>query len=369
MPAHSRLLLSGYYGFGNTGDEAILAGALAGFRELAPQVEIVVLSQDPQATTAQHGVPAIPRGFRSLKQALAQCDLFVSGGGGLIQDATSWRSPLYYLQAVRMALGRRVPVMLMAQSITPLRRHWVRWLARRVLNRVSLITVRDAASARELSALGVARPQVVVTADLSLLLSSPPVSASSAAQRVIVCPRRWPGASESACHALVHELAGGLSQVAAEVVLLPMQPRDLAVTRAVAAAMSRPAQVVEPARSFEELLALIGSAQVAVGMRLHALIFAARLGAVPLGISYDPKVCAFLETIGELPIATPEQVRAGALAERIARAFAEHAEKRAQLLAVMEQPREAARENIRLAVELVKKQEENLLPSKQRGFG
>ena len=391
MPDQPRILLSGYYGFGNTGDEAILAGALAGFRELAPQAEVVVLSKDPEATSAQHGVPAIHRSLSSLRRALRRCNLFVSGGGGLLQDTTSWRSPLYYLQTLRMAQGRGIPTMLMAQSIGPLRRRWIRKVTRHVLKRVSLITLRDPASERDLTALRVTKPRIEVTADLSLLLPAPPLPEPPKNRRVIVCPRRWPGASDGDLRELIRKLATALSAVSAEVSLLPMQPRDLEVTRLLAEAMAspqsgkpetirvgkwhpgrglpgwsavpppkkvRPVKLLEPVRSFDELFATIAGAQVVVGMRLHSLIFAARCGVMPVGISYDPKVCAFLETIGELSVATPEQLLPDTLAWRIQHAFSEQANKRASLLATMEKQREAARENIRLAMELVNAKQE-----------
>jgi polysaccharide pyruvyl transferase WcaK-like protein len=104
--ASFRAVISGYYGFGNVGDEAILAGLLQGFRELAPEATLTVLSGDPAATEAEHGVPAWPRGVRHAASAIRQADLLVSGGGGLLQDATSWRSPLYYLWVLQMARKR-----------------------------------------------------------------------------------------------------------------------------------------------------------------------------------------------------------------------------------------------------------------------
>ena len=47
----SRIVLSGYYGFGNAGDEAVLAAILASLRRQMPEVECGVLSVDPPATT------------------------------------------------------------------------------------------------------------------------------------------------------------------------------------------------------------------------------------------------------------------------------------------------------------------------------
>ena len=116
-----RALVSGYYGFGNAGDEAMLAGLVEGFRAHARGGADGALRRSG-GTHAEHGVAAIPRGFSSARAALRKTDLFISGGGGLIQDATSWRSPLYYLGLMRMARRAGVPVACLGQSVGPLTR-------------------------------------------------------------------------------------------------------------------------------------------------------------------------------------------------------------------------------------------------------
>ncbi|MGI6649378.1 MAG: polysaccharide pyruvyl transferase family protein [Bacillota bacterium] len=113
-----------------------------------------------------HGVAAVSR-FNpiSLIQTLRRADLLISGGGSLLQDVTSWRSILYYLGIVTLALILGQPVMFYAQGIGPIRRPWARWLTRVIANRVRLITVRDQDSLNELKHLGVTKPPVYVTAD------------------------------------------------------------------------------------------------------------------------------------------------------------------------------------------------------------
>lgn len=89
-----RALLSGYYGKGNGGDEALLATLL---QMLPPSVTPVVLSGNPLVTQQHYGVEAFPRmQLLSMVQTLHSCDALIWGGGSLIQDATSAVSPLYY---------------------------------------------------------------------------------------------------------------------------------------------------------------------------------------------------------------------------------------------------------------------------------
>src|SRR5439155_1447425 len=89
-------------------------------------------------------------------------DLFISGGGSLVQDVTSARGALYYLGLLGLATRLAHATMVFAAGIGPLRRGWLRALARRILNRVTLITVRDEGSRRLLQQLAVHRPVQVV---------------------------------------------------------------------------------------------------------------------------------------------------------------------------------------------------------------
>lgn len=161
-----KIVISGYYGFGNAGDEAILEAMVRDLRALAPGARLVVLSADPAATAARCGVEAVPRmHLPSVLGALRGADLFISGGGSLLQDATSWRSVPYYAGLMRLARWMGVPVFVYAQGIGPLRRSWLRRLAARALNGAAEVTVRDRLSYEMLLELGVDPAAVTITAD------------------------------------------------------------------------------------------------------------------------------------------------------------------------------------------------------------
>ena len=169
----STILLSGYYGYNNIGDEAVLGGILAGLREELPEFTPVVLSGDPESTRRMHDVAAIPRmKLGAITAALQEAALFISGGGSLLQDVTSKRSPLYYLGVLWLAHRAGVPAMVLAQGLGPLNHPLNRLLARRILDGTRAITVRDAVSAEFLAGLGVSKPPIEVTADPSFLLQA-----------------------------------------------------------------------------------------------------------------------------------------------------------------------------------------------------
>src|SRR5690554_3525748 len=144
-----RVLVSGYYGFGNLGDEALLSGLLGGLR--AQGHTTGVLSGDPKDTEQQHGVEAAHR-VRGLALALARADALVSGGGGLLQDSTSRRSLNYYLNVIRLARRTGKRVVVYGQSLGPLSEAG-RGAVARTLRGVPL-AVRDEASVRLATTLG-----------------------------------------------------------------------------------------------------------------------------------------------------------------------------------------------------------------------
>ena len=161
-----RIVVSGYYGAKNAGDEAMLAAMLEVLGDLDPELHITVISADPADTRRRHGVEAIGSfDAGAIFSAMRRADLVVSGGGSLLQNVTSGRSLYYYMAVIFLALLLGKRVMLYAQGIGPVTGVFacraMRWLG----NRVSLITVRDEGSMAELRRLGIMRPPMECTAD------------------------------------------------------------------------------------------------------------------------------------------------------------------------------------------------------------
>ncbi len=260
MTRPPRLLVSGYYGFGNAGDEAILAGLTEGLREQAPEAEVTVLSGNPSATQREHGVRAVSRGLGSAFLRGRESDVLISGGGGLLQDATSWRSPLYYLTVMRLARAAGVRVACVGQGIGPLHRGFVRRLVRNGLSRVDAVAVRDQASQEALRELGVRRP-VEVTADLAFLLPRPTAEATASAwdkaglseegrPAVAIALRRPSGEPRAGLAAsLARPISEACRRLGLHPVLLPMQPpADGELAAGIARSAEADAVLIEGAR-------------------------------------------------------------------------------------------------------------------------
>lgn len=370
-----RVAVSGYYGFGNAGDEAILAALKQGLTELVPGATFTVMSGDPAATAEMHGVEAVSRvNPTALIRAIRTSDLVISGGGSLLQDVTGPRNIPYYLGVVSLARSLRKPVMIYAQGVGPVRGHLGKTLIPRVLNGVSLITTREEESARLLGSLGVTRPPIVVTADASLALEpAPDAAADDELLSMGVRPgpgpliglalRSWhEGVDVPGLAALADLLAARLE---ARLVFLPMhRPGDREVAEAVLARMEAPGTLLDGIRHPQRLLALLGRFDLIIGMRLHALILAAIARVPMIGLSYDPKIDNFLRSLEWEACWSVADLKADHVVAQAARALAGADELKAVLARRLPLLKERARYNNVLAARLV--QGRDLFPPDRR---
>ena len=170
-----KIVISGYYGFGNSGDEAILKSIVRDFREIDPNIDITALSNNPDKTSKEYNINAINRlNVMKIAQAVKNCDLVISGGGSLLQDMTSTRSLLYYLSIIKIGLMFNKKIMLYANGIGPINSPVNIKRVKKVIDNVDLITLREPESFNELSRMGISKPRIIVTADP--VLTTEPVS-------------------------------------------------------------------------------------------------------------------------------------------------------------------------------------------------
>lgn len=298
-----RVLLSGYYGFGNLGDEALLEVIVEQVRKRFPSTQLEVLSATPQATAAAHGITATARwDWRAIRSAIKRADVVLSGGGGLLQSRTSLRSLLYYAAILREAIRSGRKTMIFAQSIGPLD-FWGRMVVRRFCQGVDRATVRDEASRKLLQAL-LPRTPIERSADPVFLYDPPEGSEDLSAEGLgpesgayaVVSVRKIAAFRDGAAvlGRAVDRLAERHNIRAA---FLPMggAPDAAVSTEVIRACASAP--VLLPECSLAKAASILRGARVVVGMRLHSLVLAARYAVPFLAVPYDPKVTAFCEDL------------------------------------------------------------------------
>ncbi len=321
-----RILICGYYGFANAGDEAMLMAVIEALSDISADLDITVLSGNPEETMARHGVKAVHRmSLTAILKAMLAADLVISGGGSLLQDVTSRRSVFYYLAVMQLAKLLGKPVVLYGQGIGPLRGGVARFATRFVCRQADLITVRDKKSLDVLKDLGIDSKPVVLTADPVMAMH--PVDKLSgrmilrrygmegAKTLVGISARDWQGLS--GFKIVLAEAADRLIRdYDARVVFMPLQyPDDLAIAGEIAGLMQEKEQVavITERCSIGDFLSLVGNMQLLLSVRLHALIFGAVMGVPVLGISYDPKIEGFLDgicsnVVGDLNTVTADMV-------------------------------------------------------------
>jgi polysaccharide pyruvyl transferase CsaB len=308
-------LLSGYYGFGNLGDEALLGVITENLRARHPGCAIDVLSNDPAETASTYGVESTPRAdLSAVRRAIDKADVVLSGGGGLLQNVTSLRSLLYYAGVIRTAVRAGKPTMIFAQSVGPLD-FWGKAVVREFCKGVNAATVRDERS-RLLLSLLIPGVKVERTADPVFLFEPGDEPLDFAAEGlgegsdplVVVSVRRWQGAEQTAIG--VATAVDRLTEThGAKVAFLPLGGAPDAEVSTGVIRRARTSPVLLPQYTLPQAAQVIGRARLVIGMRLHALIIAAKLGVPFVALPYDPKVAALLDELDYPlpPLFTPGQ--------------------------------------------------------------
>lgn len=303
---HYDAIISGYYGFKNVGDDAMLMAIIDNLSMSKKDLRVLVLSKNPLETRRVYNVDSTNRvNLLQILFTMRNSKLFISGGGSLIQDNTSTRSLIYYLGMIWLAKKMKMKVMIYANGIGPLNKKNNRNLTKYVVNKVDVITLREELSFKELTSLNINRPEIHVTADPAFtiqaesseqtdyLLSSEGIDPK--APYIGISVRKWSG------HDKFETTLANIADYIIEsygigVLFIPMHyPGDLVIIENILAKMKNKGFAIRKKHSVPEILGIIGKTQLLIGMRLHALIFAASIGVPIVGIVYEPKVEGFLE--------------------------------------------------------------------------
>lgn len=301
----TKVLISGYYGFDNAGDDTVLFGIIRSLQKHHPAIEISVLSNKPKETEALFGIPAYNRWrFSEIIKQLQKSDLLLMGGGSLLQDATSPRSVIYYLTIVMMAKLLHKPVIFYAQGFGPISHPLSKLLIKTIVNKVDVITVRDQGSADDMKRLGVTRP-IQITADPAVTIRPNDVDLNISKKWIIhnekksiaISIRKWK--NEENYKKVIAQMADEMIRKDWNVYFLPMQyPADVSPSRDIMMQMKEPGAILlDEKMNFQEIISFIGHMDFVLGMRLHSIIIAAVLGVPFVGVSYDPKIDRFIERV------------------------------------------------------------------------
>lgn len=349
------IVLAGYLGCGNLGDDAVMLGFVNG---LGDGFQYTVLAGDPSETMRLTGLRAVSRRGRSVDEAIESADAVVFPGGSVFQDSTSVRSVAYYHSIVRKAKGLGKKVLLVGQGVGPVTTFFGKRLTAASFTMADLVVARDPAAAQLLKGIGVRR-HIYAGADSAFLLPSPTLDADAGGfgvggmRSVAIAPRpvHRKGFDEAT---FFGEFCRMVYSAGAVPTLLEMDPAEdgpliEAISKVQGGRIPGLRKLGTPTVVQQRLARMDGI----VAMRLHAGILGATVGVPPLMVSYDPKVAAFARELDASPVVPLE----GITPARLFAAYEDYVRALPKLRTAVARRREemvrAAETNVELAREIL----------------
>ncbi|MBR3933832.1 MAG: polysaccharide pyruvyl transferase CsaB [Clostridia bacterium] len=366
----SDVIISGYHGYANSGDEALLYAILNTLRKQKPDIGVTVLSKVPDETASEYNVNSVYRyNFFKIKKAMQHSKLLLFGGGSLLQDVTSSKSILYYLTIINMAHKCGLKIMLYANGIGPITKKINRHLCSKILNKVDIITLRDDKSDEELKKLGVTTPRVIITADPAFTIDTG-VSFSGeyytkragvpvGTKLCVVSIRDYKKFAPDFISQMAKLCDYSIEKHNIYPLFVPMQyPLDMEISRKVMAKMKNESYIINRELSVAEMFSVMSEAELVIGMRLHSLIYATTLAIPAMALVYDPKVSAFMGSLNQPDCISAENFRLDDAKQCLDGLVYQNEKRRKILCETNKELRKKAEDNTGYAIELLEKSDD-----------
>jgi polysaccharide pyruvyl transferase CsaB len=327
------IVISGYYGYKNSGDEAVLQSILTAIQEQAEVAGLllqpVVLSIDPEWTKSTYGVQAVHRmKLGEVRQAIKDSCGLISGGGSLLQDATGLKTIPYYLGVIKLAQWMGKPTFIYSQGVGPVNQKLFYPMIKAVFKKCAYISVRDQQSAELLQQMGLLGNFIDVVPDpvMGLQMKDDRKLYDTEDLPVIGISVRYWEKDRKELVKIVEGLQQVMKQQPLHLKFLPLHlPSDVEASQYminllgdVSSTGSR-ISICEDIVLPQDMLWEISKCQIVIGMRLHSLIYAANSQIPMIGISYDPKIDHFLHRLELLPVGNTSSLDADMLSSEVER--------------------------------------------------
>ncbi|RZU61581.1 polysaccharide pyruvyl transferase family protein [Zhihengliuella halotolerans] len=328
------VVLCGWFGADNLGDELILEQTLDVITQIRPDLVPLVISVDPARTLRRHGVPALTRGrFDELHAALGRSAGLVYCGGGLFQDydfaeqggvrglVMGARGSINgYGSYARLARSLGVPVYFYAQGVGPLRTQGARSAFREAISSAASFSVRDRHSAREWAAATGGGGAEVVADPVFAAVARIPSAGFAENGGIAVNLRPWPFAADVNVRQLLVEACSHASTIGTFVRGVPVSTEDFDYLNRLKSELAdvgyhgvEGLEIVAPVTTRDGLRSALDGVGTAIGMRLHFCMISMMLGVPTTGVAYDPKVSSVFAELSPdsvVPVAELDSVDA-----------------------------------------------------------
>jgi polysaccharide pyruvyl transferase CsaB len=295
------IFVFGYYGFDNAGDEIIIKEIVDSFKK--PGIEFFVLTYNFKRTKERLGENPVSRDkYLDIIKSIKKSDLVIGGGGSLIQDVTSSKSLYYYLGLIALSKIFGKKVLFLFSGFGPVTGSFNKSLTKFILNKVDYIVLRDEMSEKFLEDLGIKVPYITA-GDAAFLAndigSKQRVSENNNEKIVGISLRRW-----CADDLVINEMKKTIDfllEKGYRVKLIPMKfPDDYEFIKKLDILDKKEVSIVDNYLEFDSLCGEIEECRFLIGMRLHSLILSALVNKPMVGISYDPKIDGFLNSVNQI---------------------------------------------------------------------
>jgi polysaccharide pyruvyl transferase CsaB len=381
-----RVLIAGYYGFGNTGDEAILSGILHDLRQLNSELEFTVIS-GKLLDTAGRGCQTVDwKDLSGIVDAVKACDLLIVGGGGIINDLNGYW-PEYmlapnqdmnglFLGLMILAALNDKPYIIYAIGVGPAYSDKLREHIRLGFTLANAATVRDTASMDLLKEIGCDSKHIRETADPAFMLVPASkkraqeiiANTSSSLTRPIIGVALLPWSRGVDIDYWENKVAKALDEFGrkhkASLLFIPfyVEPHgelddDIGYAeRLMSHISSVPTTKLGREVTPEEKAAVIAECDLIVGMRHHSVVFSILAGIPCVAISCSLKVTFLMSKIGcqEL-VLDVKSITKGRLLELMNYAFDNRELLKKRVVQAREKLKSLAHENALLAMQLLDK--------------
>ncbi|MCK5024257.1 MAG: polysaccharide pyruvyl transferase family protein [Thermoplasmata archaeon] len=332
-----KFVISGYYGYGNAGDEAILQSIIQNLNLNFPKSTVTVFSNNPPATEKLHGVEALFPGVHhvigytnkviqkgiinqsiNIINEIKNTDCVIVGGGGIIHD---WFGSFQIIKNLEKGILGKImgkKTILYAVGAGPIKGWLSKCTTRFALSFFDSITVRDQESMDLLKSIGV-KDDIIVTGDPAIILQKASESEINNTldrkkipdgKNIVICLRSWFHYKENKSNLnknrklfndRIIELCNFIScKPNTNLILLAFQPsEDMVFYNNLIKQIKGDYILIDDIQKPGILKGIIASADVLIGMRLHSLIFAISDNVPVIAISYDSKIDSFLGTVSD----------------------------------------------------------------------
>ncbi len=314
-----KILIKGYYGFDNIGDELMLSVLISKLKKRKNAI-ITVMTRKPEIISHIHKIQTFTckewkeekklsfASWMKIFTAIKNTDIFMWGGGSFIQDIGKRKyrnilSTVIMLFVARLFLKKTA---LISIGIGPLRSKIGIEITKWIIRLSNLITVRDKDSFIFLKRLVPTYRKIFLTEDLALCAEIPDVRVKEKSVGLSFLSyysyMEYNKIKDSILKDISIKLIENLQEKGYTVYCFPFQKKkggkDLEFFEDISKKVKNIKIVKEHFNDISKVFTLLSSMELLIGMRYHFLLIGAMLNKRLIGIGYQIKVRSLMKRIG-----------------------------------------------------------------------